>query len=187
MAALLLPSFNILWWCQYKEFLFFIFYLWTVNQSRKKMLVLVLGDLHIPYRSATLPSKFKKLLVPGRIQHILCTGRFCQFMISFWHPGPSKLSSRRKIGLKSVFSVVNWKNDINKNWRPWKGLQICILPLPTSMTFVYFQSEPCSKKVVNENKNFHFVIGGQFFWGMLHNTTTTTTFVYFQNNNIWLL
>ena len=38
------------------------------------MLVLVLGDLHIPHRSPSLPSKFKKLLVPGRIQHILCTG-----------------------------------------------------------------------------------------------------------------
>lgn len=40
-------------------------------------LVLVLGDLHIPYRCSSLPSKFKKLLVPGRIQHILCTGNLC--------------------------------------------------------------------------------------------------------------
>ncbi|GAB6028595.1 Vacuolar protein sorting-associated protein 29 [Chamberlinius hualienensis] len=41
------------------------------------MLVLVLGDLHIPYRCNSLPAKFKKLLVPGRIQHILCTGNMC--------------------------------------------------------------------------------------------------------------
>ncbi|KAF2360901.1 Phosphodiesterase [Trinorchestia longiramus] len=41
------------------------------------MLVLVLGDLHIPYRESSLPVKFKKLLVPGRIQHILCTGNLC--------------------------------------------------------------------------------------------------------------
>lgn len=48
------------------------------------MLVLVLGDLHIPYRSAALPSKFKKLLIPGRIQHILCTGKlFFQFYNRF--------------------------------------------------------------------------------------------------------
>lgn len=40
-------------------------------------LVLVLGDLHIPHRCSSLPSKFKKLLVPGRIQHILCTGNLC--------------------------------------------------------------------------------------------------------------
>ncbi|KAG5667546.1 hypothetical protein PVAND_015525 [Polypedilum vanderplanki] len=41
------------------------------------MLVLVLGDLHIPFRSSCLPSKFKKLLVPGRIHHILVTGNLC--------------------------------------------------------------------------------------------------------------
>jgi hypothetical protein len=39
--------------------------------------VLVLGDLHIPHRVATLPAKFRKLLSPGRIQHILCTGNLC--------------------------------------------------------------------------------------------------------------
>ncbi|KAL3215367.1 hypothetical protein MRX96_034084 [Rhipicephalus microplus] len=41
------------------------------------MLVLVLGDLHVPHRCHSLPAKFKKLLVPGRIQHILCTGNLC--------------------------------------------------------------------------------------------------------------
>lgn len=41
------------------------------------MLVLVLGDLHIPHRASALPARFKKLLVPGRIQHILCTGNLC--------------------------------------------------------------------------------------------------------------
>lgn len=40
-------------------------------------LVLVLGDLHIPHRCSSLPAKFKKLLVPGRIHHILCTGNLC--------------------------------------------------------------------------------------------------------------
>ncbi|XP_064378241.1 vacuolar protein sorting-associated protein 29-like isoform X2 [Dromaius novaehollandiae] len=40
-------------------------------------LVLVLGDLHVPHRSGGLPAKFKKLLVPGKIQHILCTGNLC--------------------------------------------------------------------------------------------------------------
>ncbi|OLL22897.1 Vacuolar protein sorting-associated protein 29 [Neolecta irregularis DAH-3] len=38
------------------------------------MLILVIGDLHIPYRAVDLPQKFKKLLVPGKIQQILCTG-----------------------------------------------------------------------------------------------------------------
>lgn len=51
------------------------------TSSNKKnillQLVLVLGDLHIPHRCSSLPAKFKKLLVPGRIQHILCTGNLC--------------------------------------------------------------------------------------------------------------
>eukprot|EP01134_Creolimax_fragrantissima_P004944 CFRG4944T1 len=41
------------------------------------MLVLVLGDLHIPHRASDLPEKFKKLLVPGKIQHVVCTGNLC--------------------------------------------------------------------------------------------------------------
>jgi vacuolar protein sorting-associated protein 29 len=40
-------------------------------------LVLVLGDLHIPHRKAELPEQFKLLLVPNKMQHILCTGNLC--------------------------------------------------------------------------------------------------------------
>ena len=38
------------------------------------MLVLALGDLYIPDRAPDLPPKFKSMLVPGKIQHIICTG-----------------------------------------------------------------------------------------------------------------
>ena len=41
------------------------------------VLVLVIGDLHIPHRAHDLSAKFKKLLVPGKIQQILCTGNVC--------------------------------------------------------------------------------------------------------------
>jgi len=41
------------------------------------MLVLILGDLHIPYRAHGLPPQFEKLLVPGKIEHILSTGNLC--------------------------------------------------------------------------------------------------------------
>jgi len=40
-------------------------------------LVLVLGDLHIPHRKEDLPEQFKDLLVPGKMQHVLCTGNLC--------------------------------------------------------------------------------------------------------------
>ncbi|KAI8323969.1 vacuolar protein sorting-associated protein 29-like protein [Martensiomyces pterosporus] len=41
------------------------------------VLVLVLGDIHIPQRAADIPAKFRKLLVPGKIQQIVCTGNVC--------------------------------------------------------------------------------------------------------------
>ncbi|KAI8060148.1 vacuolar protein sorting-associated protein 29-like protein [Gongronella butleri] len=41
------------------------------------VLALVIGDLHIPHRAHDLPLKFKKLLVPGKIQQIICTGNLC--------------------------------------------------------------------------------------------------------------
>jgi len=47
------------------------------TQIRPMVLVLIIGDLHIPHRTHDLPSKFKKLLVPGKIQQILCTGNVC--------------------------------------------------------------------------------------------------------------
>ena len=42
--------------------------------NSSQVLVLVLGDLHIPHRAPKLPDKFKALLVPGKISCILCTG-----------------------------------------------------------------------------------------------------------------
>jgi vacuolar protein sorting-associated protein 29 len=41
------------------------------------VLVLVIGDLHVPHRTHDLPEQFKTMLVPGKIQHILCTGNMC--------------------------------------------------------------------------------------------------------------
>jgi vacuolar protein sorting-associated protein 29 len=38
------------------------------------VLILIIGDLHIPSRAPSVPAKFKKLLVPGKIQQTICTG-----------------------------------------------------------------------------------------------------------------
>jgi predicted phosphodiesterase len=43
----------------------------------RMVLVLALGDLHIPHRVPDLPAKFKSMLVPGKIQHIICAGNLC--------------------------------------------------------------------------------------------------------------
>lgn len=37
-------------------------------------LVLVVGDFHIPHRASGIPPKFQSMLVPNKLQHILCTG-----------------------------------------------------------------------------------------------------------------
>eukprot|EP00199_Chlamydomonas_sp_CCMP681_P006335 CAMPEP_0119102880 /NCGR_PEP_ID=MMETSP1180-20130426/1485_1 /TAXON_ID=3052 ORGANISM="Chlamydomonas cf sp, Strain CCMP681" /NCGR_SAMPLE_ID=MMETSP1180 /ASSEMBLY_ACC=CAM_ASM_000741 /LENGTH=189 /DNA_ID=CAMNT_0007087257 /DNA_START=32 /DNA_END=601 /DNA_ORIENTATION=- len=41
------------------------------------VLILCIGDLHIPHRCPDLPPQFKELLKPGKIQSILCTGNLC--------------------------------------------------------------------------------------------------------------
>jgi vacuolar protein sorting-associated protein 29 len=41
------------------------------------VLALIIGDFHIPHRVGDLHPKIKKLLAPGKIQHILCTGNLC--------------------------------------------------------------------------------------------------------------
>ncbi|KRZ96543.1 Vacuolar protein sorting-associated protein 29 [Trichinella sp. T8] len=46
-------------------------------QKNKNYLVLVLGDAHIPHRCAALPKQFRRMLLPNKIQHILCTGNLC--------------------------------------------------------------------------------------------------------------
>lgn len=48
------------------------------------VLVLVIGDLHIPVRCHDLPFKFKKLLVPGKIQQVLLTGNLCDSETLDW-------------------------------------------------------------------------------------------------------
>jgi len=38
------------------------------------VLYLIVGDLHVPYRASEIHPAFKKMFVPGRIQHIFITG-----------------------------------------------------------------------------------------------------------------
>lgn len=37
-------------------------------------LVLILGDLHIPERANKISAPFKRMLVPNKMQHLICTG-----------------------------------------------------------------------------------------------------------------
>lgn len=41
------------------------------------MLILIIGDLYIPFKSSDISQIFQDQLQPGKIQHILCTGNLC--------------------------------------------------------------------------------------------------------------
>lgn len=60
---------------------------WGLSLCTHQVLVLVIGDLHIPIRSHDLPLKFKKLLVPGKIQQVLLTGNVCDGETLEWLRG----------------------------------------------------------------------------------------------------
>jgi vacuolar protein sorting-associated protein 29 len=51
------------------------------------VLVLCIGDLHIPHRTTDIPPKFKELLKPGKIHQILCTGNVCT-KVGAWRVSP---------------------------------------------------------------------------------------------------
>ena len=48
-----------------------------VELGGEMVLVLCLGDLHVPYRTSDMPQQFKDILLPGKVQQILCTGDVC--------------------------------------------------------------------------------------------------------------
>jgi vacuolar protein sorting-associated protein 29 len=41
-------------------------------------LVLIVGDFHIPARASKIPAPFKRMLVPNKMQHVICTGNLSQ-------------------------------------------------------------------------------------------------------------
>lgn len=52
-------------------------------------LVLLIGDAHIPQRAIEIPAKFKEMLVPNKVQHVLCTGNLGNKETTDWVKGLS--------------------------------------------------------------------------------------------------
>lgn len=60
------------------------------------VLVLVIGDCHIPAQASAIPKKFQTLLKPGKIQHVLSTGNLsCQSTLDYLStlPGTGQVHS----------------------------------------------------------------------------------------------
>ncbi|CDK24964.1 unnamed protein product [Kuraishia capsulata CBS 1993] len=79
------------------------------------MLILAIGDFHIPERAVDLPAKFKKLLSPtGKIQQVLCLGNVSQ-----------------------SYSTLEFLRSISSDLQIVKGEFDHDLSLPLSATFTY--------------------------------------------------
>ena len=63
-----------------------------------KMLVLFIGDFNIPSRTIDLPPKFKKLLVPNKINMIFCTGNCSKSILDYLGTISSQVTSIRGSG-----------------------------------------------------------------------------------------
>ncbi len=113
------------------------------------MLVLVLGDLHIPHRCSALPKKFKKLLVPGRIQHILCTGN---------------LTSRESLDyLKSLASdvhVVKGDLDVDSDFPEQKVIQVGQFKIGLCHGHQFLNGDPDMLALVNRQLDCDILVTG---------------------------
>lgn len=82
------------------------------------VLVLCIGDLHIPHRACALPPKFKELLKPGKIHHILCTGNLCNKV--------HYLQAAVALAVRSV--------GLHVSAQSFQALPAMLQPLPTRIT-----------------------------------------------------
>lgn len=76
--------------------------------------MLVLGDLHIPHRVDDIPEQFKSLLVPNKMQHVLCTGNLVS----------SDVLDFLKTIAPKVHIVRGDFDDANHNFPPTTTVQI---------------------------------------------------------------
>mmetsp|Transcript_7287 Transcript_7287/g.10855 ORF Transcript_7287/g.10855 Transcript_7287/m.10855 type:complete len:234 (+) Transcript_7287:73-774(+) len=76
-------------------------------------LVLILGDMHIPQRASEIPEKFQRMLVPNKMQHVLCTGNLTS---------KDKYEEIKK--LAPNVHIVNGDMDENSFWPETKSLTI---------------------------------------------------------------
>ena len=76
-------------------------------------LVLVISDISIPFKSSDIDSQFKSILVPNKINHLLCLGNIGNQDTLYWLQN-----------LSSNFQVVKGEFDIDQNYPEKKTVQI---------------------------------------------------------------
>ena len=76
-------------------------------------LVMVVSDISIPFKSPDIDSQFKSILVPNKINHLLCLGNIGNQDTLYWLQN-----------LSSNFQAVKGEFDINQNYPEKKSVQI---------------------------------------------------------------
>ena len=76
-------------------------------------LVLVISDISIPFKSSDIDSQFKSILVPNKINHLLCLGNIGNQDTLYWLQN-----------LSSNFQAVKGEFDIDQNYPEKKTVQI---------------------------------------------------------------
>lgn len=91
------------------------------------VLVLVIGDAHVPHRAPGLPPKFRTLLVPGRIATAVVTGNLCtqvrgsveeerrgfaEWELCFFSPSPPKPTPTLPLPLHPCQDVYDYLKSV---------------------------------------------------------------------------
>ncbi|KAA3671567.1 vacuolar protein sorting-associated protein 29, partial [Paragonimus westermani] len=97
------------------------------------MLVLVIGDFHIPDRKHSVHFAFKNLLTPGKIQHVLCTGNlntknvydYLKLICSDVHVVKGEFDENLDFPHTKVLTVGNFKIGLINGYQivPWGDQQ----------------------------------------------------------------
>ena len=74
---------------------------------------MVVSDISIPFKSPDIDSQFKSILVPNKINHLLCLGNIGNQDTLYWLQN-----------LSSNFQAVKGEFDINQNYPEKKSVQI---------------------------------------------------------------
>ena len=69
-------------------------------------LALVVGDFHIPMRAVDIPADFKELLVPNKVQQVICTGNIGNRESVAWLKGLSEKFTLVKGEYEHVFITL---------------------------------------------------------------------------------
>lgn len=87
------------------------------------VLVLVLGDFHIPHRAAEVPAKYREMITPNKMNVVICTGNMGCREIHDW----AKSLSSNFHAVKGDFEDEGFKDLVDEKVIDVSGLKIGLI------------------------------------------------------------